>query len=186
MNNTLSSGNIIIINGPSSAGKTTLARAVQNQFDIPFLHFSFDVFREQPVLPMDQINNGTFSWQSMRPAVFKGIHQCVPALATAGNNVIFDHIIETPAWLAELVDLLAGLDVFLVGLHCSLAELERRERQRGDRGRGEARTDLGTVHSFMSYDLELNSEKPAEDNARRLIAAWRRRRRPSVFDQLAA
>lgn len=176
---------VIIINGPSSAGKTTLARALQKQFDIPFLHFSFDVFREQPVLPMEQINNGTFSWSSMRPAVFRGVHRCVPALATAGNNVIFDHIIETEAWLVELVDLFVGLDVFLVGLHCSPAELERRERRRGDRRPGEALRDLESVHSFVSYDLELNSEEPAEDNARHLIDAWKQRQRPSVFDRLA-
>lgn len=180
---TSASGYIIIIHGPSSAGKTTLARAVQEQFDIPFLRFSFDVFRE--VLPMNQVNSGAYSWPEMRPAVFKGVHQCVPALATAGNNVLFEHIIETQEWLDHLVEILAGLDVFFVGLQCSLAELERREALRGDRRTGEARNDLQTVHSFAVYDLELNSEQPAEDNARRLIAAWKQRRRPTVFDRLA-
>lgn len=135
---------------------------------------------------MNHINSGTFSWPDMRPAVFKGVHQCLPALATAGNNVLFEHIIETQEWLDELVHLLAGLDVFFVGLHCSPAELERREVQRGNRRIGEARTDLQTVHSFAPYDLELNSEQAAEHNARRLIAAWKRRERPTVFDQLAA
>jgi chloramphenicol 3-O phosphotransferase len=135
---------------------------------------------------MNRISNGTFSWQGMRPAVFKGVHQCLTALATAGNNVLFEHIIEAQEWLDQLVHLLAGLDVFFVGLHCSLAELERREAQRGNRRIGEARTDLQTVHSFAAYDLELNSEQPAEDNARRLIAAWKQRKRPSVFDQLVA
>lgn len=184
MNNTTESGYIIFIHGPSSAGKTTLARAVQEQFDIPFLRFSFDVFRE--VLPKNHIKSGAFSWPDMRPAVFKGVHQCLPALATAGNNILFEHVIETQEWLDHLVQLLAGLDIFFVGLHCSLAELERREVQRGNRRIGEARTDLQTVHSFASYDLELDSEQPAEDNARRLIAAWRQRKRPSVFDRLAA
>ena len=186
MDNTSVPGHIIFIHGPSSSGKTTLARAVQQQLDLPFLIFSFDVFRDCQVLPMDQINGGTFSWPDMRPAVFKGVHQCLRALAIAGNNVLFEHIIETQAWLDELVRLLAGLDVFFVGLHCSLEELERREGQRGNRRIGEARTDLETVHSFATYDLALDSEQPAEDNARRLIAAWIRRNRPSVFDQLAA
>jgi chloramphenicol 3-O phosphotransferase len=120
----------------------------------------------------------------MRPAVFKGIHQCLPALATAGNNIIFDHIIETKAWLHELITLTSGLDVFFVGLHCSLPELERREIQRGNRRRGEARADLETVHKITSYDLELNSEQALEDNTTALIEAWQKRKRPSALDKM--
>jgi len=38
-----------------------------------------------------------------------------------------DHIIEQEQWLADLVELLAPFDVFFVGVHCPLPELERRE-----------------------------------------------------------
>jgi chloramphenicol 3-O phosphotransferase len=185
MKNPPTPGKIIIINGPSSSGKTTLALALQDQFEIPFLRFSFDLFLDNNALPMGQIKRGAFSWESMRPAVFRGIHQCLPALAGAGNNLIFDHIVETEAWLDHLIQLLADLDIFFVGLHCSLAELERREVQRGNRRIGEARADLKNVHRFASYDLELDSENPAEDNARLLIAAWRKRTPPSAFNKMA-
>jgi chloramphenicol 3-O phosphotransferase len=177
-------GKIIIINGPSSSGKTTLALAVQKQLDIPFLRFSFDLFLDGKALPVEQINKGVFAWASMRPSVFNGIHQCLPALATAGNNLIFDTIIETKAWLDNLIQALAGLDVFLVGLNCSLAELERREIQRGNRRIGDARTDLQTVLNITSHDLELNSENPAEDNAKVLIEAWKKRWHPGAFDKM--
>jgi len=184
MNNILIPGKIIIINGPSSSGKTTLALAVQKQLDIPFLRFSFDLFLDNKVLPLDQMRNGTFSWEEMRPSVFRGLHQCLPVLAQAGNNMIFDHIIETKAWRDELLQLIANLDVFLVGLHCSLPELERREIQRGNRRSGEARSDWETVHKITSYDLELDSEKPVEDNVKRLIEAWQSRKRPSALDTM--
>ena len=184
MDDTHTLGKIIIINGPSSSGKTTLALAAQKQFDIPFLRFSFDLFLDNKVLPLDQMRNGTFSWDLMRPSVFKGIHQCLPALATAGNNIIFDHIIETKGFLQELIQLISDLDVFFVGLHCSLSELERREMQRGNRNIGEARTDLETVHQITSYDLELNSENAVGDNAKLLIEAWQKRRRPSALDRM--
>jgi len=182
--NTLPIGNIIIINGPSSSGKTTLALALQKQINLPFLRFSFDLFLENSVLPTTQIRQGNFSWAAIRPAVFDGLHHCVPALAAAGNNLIFDHIIETKQWLDDLVELLAGFDVFFVGLHCSIEELERREVQRGNRRIGEARADLEIVHRHCSYDLELNSESAAEENATALIDAWERRTRPSAFDKL--
>jgi len=185
MSDTSNTGKIIIINGPSSSGKTTLALALQNQFDIPFLRFSFDLFLDFNALPMEQIKNGTFSWSSMRPSVFNGLHQCIPALATAGNNLIIDHIIETKAWMIDLVALLSEYDVYFVGLHCSLPELERRESERGNRRTGEARTDFETVHSFAFYDLELSSEDSLEDNVATLIEAWNNRGKPGVFDNMA-
>jgi len=83
MNNTSTTGKIIIINGPSSSGKTTLALALQKRLDIPFLRFSFDLFIDNKALPSDQMKSGVFSWESIRPSVFNGIHQCVPALAVA-------------------------------------------------------------------------------------------------------
>ncbi|HET6594393.1 MAG TPA: AAA family ATPase [Anaerolineales bacterium] len=178
------SGKIIVINGPSSAGKTTLALALQKHLDIPFIRFSFDLFLDHNAFPMEQIRNGTFAWDSMRPSVFRGIHQCLPALATAGNNIIFDHIIETKMWLGNLLSLIADLDVFFVGVHCSLPELERRERQRGDRRAGEARQDFETVHSITSYDLELNCENSLEENVVLLIQAWKERKRPSALDRM--
>jgi chloramphenicol 3-O phosphotransferase len=186
MKNTLniSPGKIIILNGPSSSGKTTLALALQKQLEIPFIRFSFDLFLDHKALPSEQIKNGTFSWDAMRPSLFRGIHQCIPALATAGNNIIFDHIIETKTWLQELVSLVSELDVFFVGLHCSLPELERREIQRGDRRRGEAQLDFQTVHRITSYDLELNSENPLEENVNLLIQAWEERKRPSALDRM--
>lgn len=184
LNTPPASGKIIVINGPSSSGKTTLARALQKQFDVPFIRFSFDLFLDYQAFPMEQIRNGTFSWDSMRPSVFSGIHQCLPALATAGNNIIFDHIIETKMWLHHLISIILALDVFFVGLHCSLAELERRELQRGNRRSGEARLDFETVHSITSYDLELNSENLLEDNVALLIRAWNERERPSALDKM--
>jgi chloramphenicol 3-O phosphotransferase len=177
-------GKIIIINGPSSSGKTTLALALQKQLDLPFIRFSFDLFIDHKAFPSEQIKSGKFSWEQMRPSIFLGLHQCLPALARAGNNIIFDHIIETKAWLYELVSLVSELDVFFVGLHCSLPELERRELQRGDRPPGDARQDFQTVHSIPTYDLELDSEHPLEENIMLLLQAWKERQRPSALDRM--
>lgn len=184
MNNLSAAGKIIIINGPSSSGKTTLAFALQKQFDLPFLRFSFDLFLDNKALPTDQLRSGAFSWETMKPSVIRGIQQCAPALATAGNNLIFDHIIETKSLLRHLIQSVSALDVFFVGLHCSLSELEPREIQRGNRRVGEARADLETVHNITSYDLELNSENPVEQNAKILIGAWKKRSRPGALDKM--
>ena len=65
MENSITPGKIIIINGPSSSGKTTLALALQKQLDVPFIRFSFDLFLEHNILPMEQIRKGIFSWDLM-------------------------------------------------------------------------------------------------------------------------
>ncbi len=133
-------GTIILLHGPSSAGKSTLARALQATIDMPFWHLSIDHWiHEAHILPRERIRNGEFAWDTLRPAFFDGFHRCLPALAQAGNHLIVEHIVETEAVLYRLVALLNDIDVFFVGLHCPLPELERRERERGDRRIGEAR-----------------------------------------------
>lgn len=178
-------GKIILINGESSSGKTTLARALQKKLEEPFWHFSIDHLREAKVLPMERIKSGEFAWPAMRPAFFEGFHRSLPALAAAGNNLIVEHIVETEAWMARLVQLLAPFDVFFVGIHCPLPELERREVARGDRRIGEAYDDHRKVHSFCVYYLELDSTDSPDLNASTLISAWKARRRPSAFDRMA-
>ena len=182
----MQSGKVILINGASSAGKSTLARAVQKQIDEPFWHLSIDHLRESGVLPLDRVRTGDFAWKSMRPAFFQGFHNALPAIAAAGNNLIVDHIVETRDWMTSLVHLLAPFDVYFVGVHCPLPELERRELARGDRRIGEARSDFETIHDFVIYDLEVDSTMPAESNAAAVISSWKQRNRPSAFERMAS
>ena len=159
------SGKIILVNGASSSGKSTLSRALQANLDEPFWHFSIDHIREARVLPTQRIASGEFSWSAVRPAFFDGFHSCLPALAGAGNKLIVEHIVETEAWMHRLVRLLEPFDVFFVGVHCPLPELERREIERGDRTIGEARQDYHVAHTFGIYDIEIDSTDPLERNA---------------------
>jgi chloramphenicol 3-O phosphotransferase len=185
MNDHREPGKIILLNGASSAGKSTLARSLQQQLPEPFMHWSFDHLRESNALPMARIRNGELDWARMRPAVFDGFHRSLSAFAKAGNNLIVDHIIEHEQWMTDLVQLLAPFDVFFVGVHCPLPELERRERHRGDRRPGEARSDFQNVHGFAEYDLAIDATQPNEDNVARLIAAWKARSRPTAFERMA-
>jgi chloramphenicol 3-O phosphotransferase len=179
-------GRIIFVNGASSAGKTTLCRALQAHLDAPFWHYSIDHFRDTGVLPPPRGDVVEFSWQRLRPAFFEGFHRCLPALAQAGNDLLVEHIVETRQWMTRLVRLLAPIDVYFVGLRCPVDVLEARERARGDRRAGEARQDDATVHSFGVYDLEVDSTRPLAENVRRVIAGWTSRTRPSAFERMHA
>jgi len=97
MNDSREPGKIILINGASSAGKSTLARSLQQKLHEPFLHWSFDHLRESHALPMARIRNGELDWALMRPAIFDGFHRSLPAFAKAGNNlIVFPEGTRTP------------------------------------------------------------------------------------------
>ena len=173
-------GSIILVNGASSSGKSTLCAAVQSRLAEPFWHWSIDHLVASQTLPSARIKSGEFPWPELRGDFFKGYHNTLPALASAGNNLLVEHIVENKEWMVRLVSLLNGFDVFFVALHCDLEELERRERARGDRPPGDARRDFETLHKFGEYDLELTSSDGVEHNAEALIAAWEARvRMPS-------
>lgn len=179
-------GAVILLNGATSSGKSSIARALQCEIEEPFWQFSIDHLRDAGVLPLDRIRRGDFRWAELRDAFFDGFHRSLPAFAGAGNNLIVEHIVETRAWLECLVKLLHGFDVFFVGVHCPLDELERREAARGDRPTGGARRDFETIHRHAIYDLELDGLVTPTANAMSLISAWRRRLRPSAFTRMAA
>jgi chloramphenicol 3-O phosphotransferase len=180
------SAKIILLNGPSSVGKSTLARALQAALAEPFWHYSIDHLLSANLLPKARIDSGEFPWATLRASFFEGFHRSIPALAEGGNNMIVEHIVETREWMNRLLLLLGKLDVFFLGLHCPLPELERRERERGDRRIGEARADYSTTHTFGDYDFEVNTSDSVDSNASAVIAAWQARTRPNAFERMLA
>jgi chloramphenicol 3-O phosphotransferase len=137
-------------------------------------------------LPRELFAPGRFEWAALRPAFFEGFHRSLPALASAGNDLIVEHIVETADWMRSLVELLAPFDVFYVGVRCPLPELERRERERGDRRPGSAREDDATTHAFGPYDFEVQATTGPDELAARVLRAWRARPDIGAFRRMAA
>lgn len=183
MGNSLT-GKIVLLNGASSAGKSTLARGLQAALPEPFWHYSIDHLLAANILPHERIKQGDFAWRDLRTAFFDGFHSSIPALAEAGNNLIVEHIVETRPWMDRLLHLLGALDVFFVGIHCPLPELERREKARGDRPLGDAQRDFEITHTFGSYDFEVNSTQPLDENVQAVIKAWQARQHPNAFEKM--
>jgi chloramphenicol 3-O phosphotransferase len=178
------SGRIILLNGASSSGKSSLARLIQARIDTPFWHISIDHLRDSGVLSTTQIRSGEFDWRMMREAFFLGFERSLLAYVEAGNDLVVEHIMESKEWLLRLTDTLADNDVFFIGVHCALDELERRERERGDRPIGDARRDFHRIHSYCVYDFEVDAMQDGEANADAVIAAWHVRSRPAAFERL--
>ena len=156
-----------------------LSKSLQAELDDPFLHVSSDQFVAAGMFPSRRDDGGPFDWwHQVRPGFFAGFHRCLPALALAGNDLIVEHIMEFRSWRADLTVLLEGLDVFLVGVHCELDELDRRERLRGDRRLGEGRThvEVDGIYTLGPYDFEVDTTAGIDAQlVRSVLAAWRRR-----------
>jgi chloramphenicol 3-O phosphotransferase len=173
-----------MLNGASSSGKSTLAIALRDRLEAPFLHVSSDHLVAAGMLPVRRDDGGPFDWwHQVRPRFFDGFHRCLPALAAAGNDMVVEHIIEFSGWRSQLAVLLANLDVFLVGVHCDLDELDRRGRARGDRRFGEGRSHIADgIHAFGPYDYEVDTTRGVDDGlADAVLSAWRRRAATSIL-----
>lgn len=178
-------GKIIFVHGASSSGKSTIARGIQAQIGLPFWHISIDHLRDAGVLPMARFKSREFDWKAARAPFFDGFHRSLAAYAAAGNNLVLEHILDTPGWLDDLVALFAPFDVFFVGVHCPLPLLIEREKARGDRPLGSAEQDFHTIHQGMEYDFEVQTDSDAQANVERVLAAWENRAGPSFFARLA-
>jgi chloramphenicol 3-O phosphotransferase len=172
---------IIFLHGASSSGKSTLARELQAKIEGLFWHWSIDHLRDAGVVPMARFRSGNLSWKDQREKFLEGFHQSVAAFSNAGNNLIIEHILDTPGWRAKLATLLAPHDVLFVGIRCDIDELNRREAARGDRPIGDAARDERTIHEGLRYDLTLQSEDGTEANVIRVLAAWVAPRQRSAF-----
>ena len=140
---------IIILNGTSSAGKSSLARTFQAQSEHQWVRLSIDdCFRAFPA----GANLNTVPYERLR----RVFYQNIALWASEGFDLIVDTVFEEPGCLCKALRLLQPYQVWLVGLHCPLDELERREAVRGNRPLGLARSQFQTVHSYCGYDLELN------------------------------
>jgi len=179
----MAKGTIIFLNGASSSGKSSIAKALQAMIEQPCFHLCIDDYLG--TLQPDLWNRKEIvqrEWQH----IIAGFHAAAAAIACAGNLVIVDDVLEEqPPWVENLLTLFKGLDVILVGVHCPLEELERRERQRGDRKRGMARLQFDQVHATALYDVEVDtSELTPQACAIRIVDWMRKRRHPSAFEQL--
>jgi chloramphenicol 3-O phosphotransferase len=89
---------------------------------------------------------------------------------------LVEHIVEEQSWADDLNILLAPFDVFWVGVHAPIAEIERREQLRGNRQIGEGLYHLKT-HSFCKYDIEIDTTHSVDQNVAKIVAAWKDRGR---------
>lgn len=178
---------VIYINGPSSAGKSTLIRALQNELTETYLRIGID-----PVIGMmpprlndwsegvartdENITRG-FCWNfsehvddSPTHTLISGpegkritdlLHILARTMVSSGYSIIIDDVALGGSHdIARWRKTLEGFSVLWVGLTAPLEVLEKRERNRGDRAIGSSRTQVSLVHQGdIQYDCFFDTEQ---------------------------
>ena len=177
-------GTIILVNGTSSSGKTSIVRALQDMLEEPFLDAGIDKFiwmlpRRYLDRPLwDEVLGLATRAGPVGHRLMSGMHHTIAALSRAGNNVVAHHVLVEPAWLRECVRLFSELPALFVGVRCSLDVLEQREAARKDRTLGQARAQFDLVHAHGLYDLEVDTVASSAEACARQIRGYLESGRP--------
>ncbi|TPL47564.1 AAA family ATPase [Mesorhizobium sp. B2-4-6] len=161
---------IVLLNGVGSAGKSSIARALQGMTAEPYLHVEMDAFLEMlPEALQENMPGFAYktNWKDGKPSVaieaglvgkraMQGMRHAIAAMARQGNNLIVDDVM-LDGEMAQYLELLSDFAVFRVGVFAPLDVLEARESERGNRLPGLARGQFDRVHEGQHYDLEVDT-----------------------------
>lgn len=175
----MKTGTTVFLNGTSSAGKTSLAHALQEVLTEPYVHVALDQFRDGlpdrfrglnsapgsaghdglnvvPILDGEKPYTAIQFGESGR-TMLKGMRRAMAAMARVGNNIIIDDILLEPEFLQDYIDVFEGLDVVFVGVRCPLNVINAREQDRPGRFPGTAYGHFESCHAHGIYDVEVDT-----------------------------
>lgn len=164
---------VVVLNGGSSSGKTSIGRCLQELLPRPWLLVGVDDLID--VAPSSVISYGPQGdvvlgeqWRALEAAWSSG----VAAMARAGAGVIIDDVFLDGALSQRRTGHhLEGLNVLWVGVRCAPEVAAAREQVRGDRPAGMAAGQAEVVHRGVDYDVVVDSGASSAEDCARLIAA---------------
>jgi len=170
---------VIVLNGGSSSGKSSLAVALQEALPEPWLRLGVDTLIG--ALPPAMTDGGLgigfgdngevglgAEFTRLESAWMRG----VAAIAQADVPVIVeDGFLSGPMAQERWRSALGPLPVLWVGVRCDAEVAAERERVRGDRAVGMARRQAETVHRGIAYDLEVDTTHATPAQAAAIVVA---------------
>mgnify|MGYP004556033281 CR=1 FL=1 len=144
---------VILLNGASSSGKSTLAESLKK-------YMKDSKKEEYSIISIDDFLNMTVDQPIYEDDVFE-ISQslCQKALDSlkSGHGVIVDHVITSERIYKQLTEAWKEYAIITVQVTCPLNELEKREKKRKDRCIGSAKASWEYLYPQKGYDLTVNT-----------------------------
>lgn len=177
---------IILLNGPTCSGKTSISQIIQNKLETPYLLLQLDTFVN--MLPARYTSQSYLADRSVRFTQMRHVfHKTIANLTTNGSKVIVDTVQGEASWLDEWINNFGSFKVMFVGVFAQSSDLIAREakRSRHDDIPGTAELQFHTVHLNNVYDVRLDtSSRSIEDCADEVIEFVLRGSQPWAFDEL--
>lgn len=180
-------GEVIILNGTSSAGKSSILHAIQEQAD--YLELGLDKFifaLPKPYLSRywSEILGAADHAGTKGHQLIHAMHAAIGSVARSGLCVVADHVLVEQSWSTHLAQTLADIPTYLIGVHYSLEVLEQRERARADRTLGQAAKQFGVVHANLTYDCQVYTDQHSADTCARQCLQHIKRHPPHALNRL--
>jgi chloramphenicol 3-O phosphotransferase len=156
---------VIVLNGGSSSGKSSIARALQDILPKVWLTFGVDALiealpgrgddpRSGLVLEADGTVTVKPEFRALEDVWYAGL----AFMAHNSASLILDEVLLTGGvGQRRLQAALNGLDLFWVGVHCDPNVAAAREMTRSDRVQGMAMAQAVAVHRGVTYDIEVDT-----------------------------
>ena len=144
---------VILLNGASSSGKSTLAKSLQE-------YIKGNRKEEYFITSIDEFLNMTVDEPVYEDDVFEIsplLCQNVLNILKTGHGVIIDHVITSERIYKQLTETLREYKLIKVQMICPLNELKRREKERKNRYVGSAEASYEYLYPKEGYDLTLNT-----------------------------
>ncbi|MCZ2404202.1 AAA family ATPase [Paenarthrobacter sp. Z7-10] len=170
---------MIVLNGGSSSGKSSIARALQEILPGIWLTFGVDAFidalpgrGDSPRAGITFEPGGTIAFSTEHRALERSWYTGLGAMAQAGANLILDEVLLSGrAGQERLRSTFGEADLLWVGVHCDPDVAASREAQRLDRVEGMARQQALSVHAGADYDVEVDTTYRSTDDCARDVAS---------------
>ncbi len=144
---------VILLNGPSSAGKSSIAKALRQK-----LHDRGSAV----IISLDdylQMSANEPIWEADVFAVMPRMCADISKALQDGKTVIIDHVITSFRIWQALCNAASGFQMKTVLVRCDVETLRRREAERGDRRAGSAEASLRYLYPKTGYDLCVDTSE---------------------------
>ena len=180
----MASGRIVLLNGPSSAGKTTLAQAVARRLATPWLVLPVDLFHQIRTRPDADLTDR--QWHDVFHRTRAAYHRALVGAASSGMRRARRPRAQRAVAPRRPAPADRGPRRAAGARHCSPKELRRREKQRGDRDPGTALHQQRLVFQHGDCDLTVDTTYGPDEPTAALLELIRNPPTERAFDRLRA
>jgi chloramphenicol 3-O-phosphotransferase len=164
-------GKVICLNGVSSSGKSTLAKALQDKLPAPYYLISEDIFTFMLPEKFNGFINDTTENEPIWEEALVNYYNVIKLYSDRGYNVIVDTVLDDEMWLNCMIDRLLKNPVLFVHVTCPKDELIKREQKRGDREIGMAVGQLAYLcPKEPIYDITVDTHAHTTEECAHQIA----------------